>query len=241
MSQSTAQKLRALKEHPFSKRLLVEELLDILVEEFPESEAKTYTPVEVVYNVFYTLPKWHRNNIDYYPATGKQIIKSVKRKSDGEVFKIGDLMHYKSDTMYEGYGCEIQYFTVVDDKIFVNRHDTNTDDWDRRGNIDNWMKWILKPKAILTTEDGVEIYDEVFLWGLNPFFGKSSSMSTGVSYFPKSKWFSTEKARDEYILNFKPLLSVADLNGINSSERLAYSSSLIRSATELAKLKLSNA
>jgi hypothetical protein len=123
-------------------------------------------------------------------------IQSIKRTSDGEVFSIGDLVkNNKVKATIEGF---IKKFEIDEEGNLLVHYNG----FDELGDIDK----IEQP--ILTTEDGVDIYegDAVFETIDNDkvfevSFTKNSIM-TGKN---SRKYFSTEEKAEEYILMNKPL------------------------------------
>ena len=119
---------------------------------------------------------------------------SVKRLSDGEVFTVGDdVKHIKRDDTWKVEKIEIDGCTI---------------------RISAWYYYVIlkyavkikQPTILLKTEDGVDIVgDKGILCVLTPDFKKHYCSAFWVSKFPDAKYFSTEAARDEYILQNKPV------------------------------------
>lgn len=80
-----------------------------------------------------------------------------------------------------------------------------------------------EPKEILRTEDGVSIYDpEQIVYGVDPLTWKTIKCT--ANEWVNGKWmstkgwnyYSTEAARTEYIMQNRPVLSMADLQSVNN-------------------------
>ena len=116
-------------------------------------------------------------------------IHSVKRLTDGEVFSIRD--------KEKAYG-EIKFFLIVNEVMFFG---TDNVTWE----LEYAVK-VKQPTILLTTEDGKEITESrqwVFCITPNDYC-KFSSLAKDTH--PETcKTFSTEAARDEYILQNKPV------------------------------------
>ena len=128
-------------------------------------------------------------------------IHSVKRLSDGEIFTIGD--KYKSDIINE-----IKTIESIDlsfDKIMIRP----------TGYGFSELKNIIKlKKPLFTTEDGVDMFENVIVYAVRPDY---TLWCPKVTYnfigniINDYKIFSTEKAAEEYILMNKPCLSLNDI------------------------------
>lgn len=133
-------------------------------------------------------------------------IESVKRLSDGQVFSVGDGMKYKGKEN-ELWGvnrkyCIIYYFSIKEGFIFVNDHFENIE---RVGHISEWILNVPEI-VILTTEDGVNITNsKQMIYGVEKDFSCTYNISANNYEDDTPKYFSTEIARDEYILQNKPI------------------------------------
>ena len=126
-------------------------------------------------------------------------ITSVKRLSDGEVFRIGDI---------EGCGDKIASFEIRDGKMYAK--------------FEHYITQYPKPISILKrearqplfkTEDGVDIYenDTFAIVELPSYIVSKSFAIEGSRKHPNQLYFSTETQAQQYIEDNKPLLSY---NGI---------------------------
>lgn len=71
------------------------------------------------------------------------------------------------------------------------------------------------PKVLLTTEDGVKIYDEdKKLYTLFTNWGTHRVTAKNAGCAITDKYFSTKEARDNYILNNKPLLALGEIKAM---------------------------
>lgn len=160
-------------------------------------------------------------------------IHSVKRLSDGQVFSVDEKVYLKES---DGKGVfYINEFTIKDGQCFAS------------SGI-NIMQLGKAKKVLFTTEDGKEVYNEdnVFLLCTKTWH-KSPAISAPKDPFSddgRIKYFSTEKAREEYILMNKPILSLNDLIIVWDGDRLVglsehyKSSPMFQIFKELAKSKL---
>jgi len=147
-----------------------------------------------------------RSTVHPYPKPIE--ITSVKRLSDGGIFKVGD---------FTGAGNKIISFKP-NPKGFLS---VSLEDCTKRHRWGTNLISIKKSKPVLfTTEDGVEIRegDKYFYidhdWDLGDFTGNKYTVLDGY------KTFSTEKAREEYVINNKPCLSYQDIKNTFSETHL---------------------
>jgi hypothetical protein len=147
--------------------------------------------IEIVYNQSATIePFWK--------------IHSVKRKSDGEIFTIGDVC------------CPNGY---IDNDHPITKFELILNNTRLRVNSKNWylgINDIIKSKPILfTTEDGVDIYegDKYYIVG-NKTFDLSNELISYGNMINNCKKFSTKEKAEEYILWNKPCLSLNDVASI---------------------------
>lgn len=140
--------------------------------------------------------EWHSlADMLKYVKSNWVTIKSVQRLSDNQVFTVGNGMNYNKD----GTCYVIEKFTLREGKICINEHNNDF-------TIEDWILYV-KPTVILTTEDGVEITDrKQTIYFCNPDFDKYDFLVGDLGGgLPRNKYFSTEAARDEYILMNKPI------------------------------------
>lgn len=126
-------------------------------------------------------------------------IHSIKRKSDGEIFTVGDNLEN---------GCINKFFLEHNNITFTTVLDST-----KRGLYQ--AKKIKKP--LFTTEDGVDIFDprqKVFSVSECDFILQDhQDYSWIITRDSERKYhhFSTKEAAEEYILMNKPCLSIADI------------------------------
>lgn len=134
-------------------------------------------------------------------------INSVKRISDGEIFKVGDEI--------EEYG-KIKDFYLLNDELLCT--------CDRNifclSGIDfSKIKKVKQKLPLFTTQDGVKIFEHDHYFVVNRDF-MMGGMCNGLGWYnPKSgeKYFSTRDSAEEYILQNKPIqVSYKEINGFIS-------------------------
>lgn len=138
--------------------------------------------------------KWHLES-DFWE------INSVKRKSDGEVFTIGDKAPFLGDY------ADLIGFKTDNNKcsaIFTQGSYTFPE---------LLSNMVFKNKPLFTTEDGVEIKvnDAFYYIGDGDNVCKSKCLFKGDGDFGKPKTFSSKEKAEEYILFNKPMLSLNDI------------------------------
>ena len=140
-------------------------------------------------------------------------IRVVKRLSDGEVFKVGDVIK----TYQYGHNHLIESITIHN-RIDSIKHGIwiNYD-----GGAQHFSNTIKVKDKLLTTEDGVDIYvgDETWTlhknsWHLSPKTTKNNNVSWFQSGEPAHWSFSNKEAAEAYMLNNKPCLSLNDILGM---------------------------
>ena len=120
-------------------------------------------------------------------------IESVKRLSDGDVFSVGDNLGSTGNVIK----IELIEISGVLGIVLYFKHSFV---------LLQYAEKVKQPAILLTTEDGVEITDkeqEVFICDTNFFKGIMSAKNIPDSLSGVA--FSTEAARDEYILHNKPI------------------------------------
>jgi hypothetical protein len=152
---------------------------------------------------------------DKVKGTEKWTIKSVKRKSDGEVFQIGD----EVDLNYLSGKFSYPIESIIIDKknnIYFKLKDAGTIPLKS-------TKHVKKP-ILFTTEDGVDIkegakYYTVFFnnylhrKAFDKINGPFEADSLHKEAHTRLKFFSTKERAEEYILHNKPCLSINDVKG----------------------------
>ena len=178
-----------------------------------------------------TYGKYYNTSLNHVPQNAE--ILSVKRLYDGEVFSVDEKVYLKAS---DGKGVfYIRKFSIKDGQCFAS------------SGI-NIMQLEKVKEVLFTTEDGKEVYNEdnVFLLCTKTWH-KSPAISAPKDPFSddgRIKYFSTEKAREEYILMNKPILSLNDLIIVWDGDRLVglsenyKSSPMFQRFKELAKSKL---
>jgi len=139
------------------------------------------------------------------------LINSIKRLSDNQIINIGDYIRVESS-----HQTEVEKVT----KITINEHN-NAIIWcssfHKNGvNIDK-VKVVEKPNPVLfVTEDGVGIGADDRYWVSDMYCG-TPIHCTGYQYSFKDKHvkrFSTKEKCEQWIIEYKPLFSIADLKRI---------------------------
>jgi hypothetical protein len=108
--------------------------------------------------------------------------------------------------------------------------------------VEDSADWQPYPEVLLVTEDGVEITDKLhnlywlLLAGFETSEGPAYSYNPNVDY--AFKVFSTAAARDEYILENKPVLSVKEVLTWWSDKLYHFPGQREEALKQLAKTKL---
>jgi len=138
-------------------------------------------------------------------------IRVVKRLSDGEIFKIGDVIQtYKGGSRYKINSISLAHEKeALKQGIWINYN----------GGSQHFSNTIKVKDKLLTTEDGVDIYvgDETWIlhknsWHLSPKPIKHNNESWFQSGEPAHWEFSTKEAAENYVFNHKPCLSFDDIS-----------------------------
>lgn len=165
------------------------------------------------------------------------IILSVKRLSDGEVFKIGDLIDF-GDFGNKG-------FQPID-KIEIDCFDkTRITAWNSAYGLglEKWKK-IPAKTPLFTTEDGVNIFEgDDFFYVNSNFYDVSSikadeTINHHVKQADKYKTFFYKEKSEEYIWLNKPCLSAQDLIDVFNKDQQIGCLQLIYESILLANSKL---
>ncbi len=143
-----------------------------------------------------------------------QGISSVKRVSDGEVFNIGDkidsgyVVVEKHNRYIKGFEINEFGFTVI---CSIK-------------NASHKLENIYHDKTpLFTTEDGVGIYEgSPYYFVCKRSFSKENLLSASINAGKDLgfKYFSTNRAAEEYILMNKPCLSIQDIENISHWDNL---------------------
>lgn len=147
-------------------------------------------------------------------------IHSVKR-ADGEVFTVGDMVEVKDDRGRS----RIKKITIRNSdqesngepNLYISAED---------GSFGVYIQNITKVEHILTTEDGVDVYNNDTVWRVNERFHPEKvhvkdRHEGNVSH--NYKCFSTKEVALEWISENKPTISLADIKEyIENETRTAY-------------------
>lgn len=139
---------------------------------------------------------------DYTKSNSSFTIHSVKRLSDGEEFCVGQICE---STSVKGYVYKpIKRFFIKDNLMYVQL-DEGYGNNDGCITINSIKKHI--PKALFTTEDGVEITNGDKFYFVHDDFKSPIENFACAGFFNRqgTKFFSTKKAAEEYILLNKPI------------------------------------
>jgi hypothetical protein len=156
---------------------------------------------------------------DLLSGTTFNIIHSIKRLSDGEIFTVGDETNFGKinkfriedlKSLKDNFGVFFTNKEIGQLSIKFNRKEDGT----------NWnIQWLtntkLVKKPLFTTEDGVEIFegDSYRVINKNTFFTHPCTCDKYSSIEEKNFIkFSTKKAAEAYILMNKPCLSFNDIS-----------------------------
>jgi hypothetical protein len=184
---------------------------------FEEVKGKDYEITQVIYaNEIRTLfdglyclyPDGVGFELEFILNNGGKI-HSVKRLSDGEFFTIGDIIDF--DGLKKATLLDIEFESAPIDKgtgrlCFVNDSISLGKWW-----AINQLSKVKTP--ILTTEDGVNIYLGDRYWFIenndNLIFNTTCIETSGNS--PSTKYFSTEDAAENYLLEHKICLTLDEI------------------------------
>lgn len=129
-----------------------------------------------------------------------QIIKSVRRLSDNEVFSINDITDMG----------KICGFTKQEEVLFVNYEGASRH---------SLLSFVKKSKqSLLTTEDGKQLYNGDFVYGVSLVASSGDMILKCRVPFDKyrkranRKWFSTNEAAEKYINLHKQRFSLKDIH-----------------------------
>jgi hypothetical protein len=153
-------------------------------------------------------------------------IRVVKRLSDGEIFKIGDVIQtYKNSPKHR-----IVAITIAKGQDSLKQGIWITYD----GGSQQFSNTIKVKDKLFTTEDGVDIYMDDSFWFIerddNRIFNVDAISSSGKNRF--IKYFSTEEAAQKYLINNKVCLSLDDIR-----RSLSLTSNQLNDLVTLIKIK----
>jgi len=135
-------------------------------------------------------------------------INSIQRKSDGEIFTLGDAISGIEGSRFMGY--TISHFEpnkIHSNKIYLLNED-------KEGVTLTDARKASPRKPILITEDKVKIFEGEICWYVNgTWYCGSTEIDKEIYEERKShyKYYSTEKAAQEYIKWNKPMYSLNDV------------------------------
>lgn len=145
----------------------------------------------------YELKSNNYKNLDFdYLINAKMHydIHSVKRKSDSEIFTIGDNTNFG----------KIQSFNIKDsNKLIIEYY--RKGDWQYLNSVQK----IKKPLFI--SEDSKEIFEGDEFWFVNKNLNFKPTKSKNYVKNSRVLYFSTKEAAENYILMNKPVLSLKDV------------------------------
>lgn len=137
-------------------------------------------------------------------------IHSVRRKSDGEIFTIGDKVI--------GYNNSIAKIKTID---LVGEVSLNIGTDKHEGFSLKNLKKAKQP--IFQTEDGVDIFEgNTYYKVVNETFQLLTMENTSKGESLRSKIFSTKEKAEEYILYNKPLLTLKDVEELLCKNTSSY-------------------
>ncbi len=134
----------------------------------------------------------------------------IRRPSDGEVFNLGDVV--TSELIY-WTNATIESFSTEGNQASV-KYST-----DGRQFVTEYLRNIKKRLPVITTTDGVFLYEGDTWYGLHEFSKEGIITRTTRESDPKGRYenltiFSTKEAAEEYVLMNKPCLSIQDVDNI---------------------------
>lgn len=159
--------------------------------------------------------EWELND---FLILNEEVIYSVKRLSDGEIFTIGD---YINNKQFGGNGHIIRFnlynlnYEWISMDISYDIIDNDSDD--SQCDLDQATK-VIKKQPLFTTEDGIEIFGGDIYFSVH--YSKFCGVGANGEIYPTSDscsscghWipFSTKQKAEEYIIMNKPCLSLKDV------------------------------
>jgi len=142
-------------------------------------------------------------------------IHSVRREKDGEVFTLGDKVFFLSDSNNIK---EIEAITI--NHAFISKLSVSVGGIEKWG-MNNLQKAPIR-KPILITEDKVEIFEEGVVNYVSSDWTEGEvklNRAVDEEAKPNFKFYSTEKAAQEYIKWNKPMYSLKDIDEAASPSR----------------------
>lgn len=159
------------------------------------------------------------------PSTKDWTIRSVRRLRDGVVFTVGDRVEHHTSAVDCGKIESLEIASYDSQEIHVKYgSEDHVKRYGRPGIFTNSLGVLVKTETpLLKTEDGFEVFHkDTVLFSVCP--KGSWEQSTNNAQWAKNatvwKHFMTKEARREYIMTYKPCLSLHDLNQIFSMKNL---------------------
>lgn len=142
-------------------------------------------------------------------------ISAIKRKSDGEVFRIGDKIIWD-------WAHNLKKFIEIDSFVIQSNRRLYINDQYKFDTISETVTHYSDP--VMVTEDGVEIFDGDPYWFIwvkcppigqvinKPYYVKFASLNEedGDSWSIDAKFFSTKEKANEYIFKQSPIYTTED-------------------------------
>lgn len=172
-------------------------------------------------------------------TTGMYLIESIMRKSDQEVFSVGDRIDTK---IYSG--CIIHGFSIDNNTLCIRHSKNDLFISANAAGSEEYFKGIKKlPVPVLTTVDGKDVYEDDVIWDVYSDWSIQSWTLTHLDNFNGHKVFSTREAAEAYVTENRPVLSLKDVKdeiGCIAFDKPTTGPYLIEKLTALVKQKLNS-
>jgi len=161
---------------------------------------------------------------DFSVETGYYYISKVKRIVDNQVFTVGDKIdrRIKGGNFYKN--TDIKGFSISDkDELIVSLGKQIDDTYYGSKGCNLSIISHSKKEKILTTEDGVDIYNLQHVYFIFENWAKINhptiyyTAATKSSSTTNNLYFSTKEKAEEYVLHNKPCLSLNDVKRVSIS------------------------
>lgn len=164
---------------------------------------------------------------DWYKIGEFAIIKTIGSDKNGIYLQVDSTDHiYRSEEMKEW---KMKHYTKLETTKITLQIDgtTYTVSQDVTDEINKILQTVAvgKKGVLLVTEDSVNIaYHNYNLYGIyteswNCLERKAQEVADGT-IVPLCKWFSTEEARQQYIILHKPVISLSDIHEMHQQDTL---------------------
>jgi len=181
-----------------------------------DGEEFELTPVKKKKQKNYEILSWYDrmmgSTINYENCYSN--IHSIKRKSDSEVFTVGDAVQ-SIRSNWQGNDCKIEIIRAKEDGTIDFTINQNGDKGTYRNCLNNFRK--VKTPLFLT-EDGIEIFEGDYYCHTTLDFqilgSKAGNLSGNLLGKKGYYYFSTEDKAQEWIILNKPMLSIKDIQPI---------------------------